>query len=87
MAIACAGYRTKGLAAHQTTFAALKLALGPEAGDTATYLDRCRRKRNKLSYDAAGVVSEAEADELLSKVCEFRKTVERWVKEQYPQFL
>ncbi len=67
MAIACAGHRVKGQGAHQTTFAALKLAMGSPTNIMATYLDRCRRKRNEGAYDAAGVVSMAEADELFKK--------------------
>lgn len=85
IAIACAGYRIKGQGAHQATFAALKLAMGPGAAAAATYLDRCRRKRNQLSYEAAGIVSETEADELLSQVVDFEKLVESWINEHYPR--
>ena len=34
---------------------------------TASYLERCRRKRNELSYDSAGVVSDTEAAEILTE--------------------
>jgi hypothetical protein len=79
MAVACAGYRVKGQGAHQTTFAALKLALGAGISKTAAYLERCRRKRNELSYDAAGVVTETEATEMLAQAQSLEKTVEQWI--------
>lgn len=86
MAIACAGYRAKGQGAHQTTFAALKLVLGDEIHVTANYLERCRRMRNKLSYDAAGVATERDAAELLGKAMDLRGIVERWIAENHPDF-
>ena len=87
MAIAAAGYRVKGLGAHQTTFTALKLVLGEDLSDTASYLDRCRRKRNDLSYDTAEVVTAAEAAELLKEARKLKKTLEHWIKENYPSLL
>ncbi len=87
MAVAAAGYRVKGLGAHQTTFTALKLALGKDLTQTASYLDRCRRKRNDLSYDTAGVVTAAEAAELLKEARKLKKTVEHWIKENHPSLL
>jgi hypothetical protein len=84
MTVACAGYRVKGQGAHQTTFAALKLAVGPSIAPTASYLDRCRRKRNEISYDAAGLVSDAEAGELISEVKRFQAVVQAWIAKNYP---
>ncbi len=84
MTIACAGYRVKGQGAHQTTFAALKLALGPSIAPTASYLDRCRRKRNEISYDAAGLVSDSEAGELISEVKRFQAIVQAWIEKNHP---
>ncbi len=84
MAIACAGYRVKGLGAHQTTFAALKLAVGPSMAKTASYLERCRRKRNELSYDSAGVVTDTEAAEILAKVRSMQKALEEWIAKNHP---
>ncbi len=86
MAVACAGYRVKGQGAHQTTFAALKLALGAGINKTAVYLERCRRKRNELSYDAAGVVTETEATEILAQARALEETVEQWIAKNRPQY-
>ena len=85
MAIACAGYRIKGHDAHQTTFAALPLVLGPSVQPTASYFDRCRRKRNEISYDAADVVTDTEVEEILAKAEGFQQTIETWIAENHPQ--
>lgn len=86
MFIACAGYRAKGLSPHQTTFTALKLAMGSNIENTASYLDRCRRMRNELSYDTAGIVTNAEAVEILEEVKELNNRIEIWINEHYPQY-
>ncbi len=86
MAVACAGYRVKGQGAHQTTFAALKIVFGAGISKTAAYLERCRRKRNELSYDAAGVVTDTEAAEILTESQVLQETAEQWIAKDYPQF-
>ena len=83
MAIACAGYRVKGHGAHQTTFQALKLALGSPVHKTADYLDRCRRKRNDLAYDSEGVVSAADSAELFKEAKALFKDVEAWITKHH----
>jgi hypothetical protein len=76
MAVAQAGYRVKGPGARQTTFIALKLAVGgSDAAKAAAYLERCRRKRNTLSYDMAGVVTDTEVAEMLSLAKMLRKAI------------
>ncbi|MEX2138325.1 MAG: SAV_6107 family HEPN domain-containing protein [Pirellulales bacterium] len=84
MAIACTGYRVKGEGAHHTTFQALKLAMGGSVTKTADYFDRCRRKRNNLSYDSQGIVSSADAKALLEAAEKFHKLVESWIGKNYP---
>jgi hypothetical protein len=86
MVVACAGYRVKGPGAHKTMFDAVEVAMGAEVSDAALYFDRCRRKRNDLSYDAAGIISETEAEELLEEAGRFRVSVESWISKYYPQF-
>jgi hypothetical protein len=86
MAVACAGYRVKGPGAHKTMFDAVELAMGARVSSEALYFDRCRRKRNNLSYDAAGIVPQTEAEELLKEAARFRTSVETWISKHYPQF-
>lgn len=86
MAIACAGYRVKGSGAHQATFQALPLALGASVKKTADYFERCRRKRNDLVYDSEGVVSSADADEILKRAESFQADVEAWIAKRHSSF-
>ena len=48
------------------------------------YLDTCRAKRNTAEYDAAGTVSQSEADELRDFVKELRSEVTAWLKANHP---
>jgi hypothetical protein len=86
MAIACCGYRVKGAGAHQTTFIALPLACGSDVSDVSLYFDTCRKKRNKLAYDKAGIVTETEASELYSRAMQFREFIEAWIKTNHPEY-
>jgi hypothetical protein len=86
MALACAGYRVKGQGAHQTSFLALPLAFGGASKKTAAYFDRCRRKRNAISYDTANVVTDTEVKEILAKAKGFQQTVEAWIAKNHSQF-
>ena len=77
IALAHAGYRAKGPGHHRTTFLALTLAMVEEEdAEDARYFDACRRLRNELSYEAAGVVSVREVDELIQRVEGFQTRVE-----------
>lgn len=80
MVIAVAEYRVRGQSARFTTFEALEVAMGEQSKPFSIYFDRCRRKRNTLSYDAAGVVTETEAPEILKQVEAFRTSVEECLK-------
>ncbi len=84
MAVACTGYRVKGPAAHLATFQALELAMGPAVASVADYFDRCRRKRNALSYEYAGAATETEADDTLREARRFRSLVEAWIVRNHP---
>jgi len=83
-ALACSGYRVKGLGHHRTMFEALPLALpGKESAEDAHYFDRCRRLRNEFSYQAAGVVDVREVEELLARVGRFQERVRRSVESRF----
>ena len=85
MAVHAAGYRVKVTpGAHRTTFEALALALGREHRDRADYFELCRRKRNNLSYDASGVATEREAEEILTETLGLLDTVEDWIRIDHP---
>lgn len=85
MAIACAGYRVVAKQGHhQVGFAAAELAIGPSIAGLIAYFETCRRKRNQLDYDAANIVSDTEAAEILEKAREFKQEVEDWIAKSHP---
>lgn len=84
MAVGVAGYRVRGPAAHATTFVALRLAMGRAAGNRGDYFDRCRKKRNVLSYEYSGAATDAEAAEVLEAAMAFRIEVEAWIATRRP---
>lgn len=87
MAIACAGYRVaSGSGHHQKTFDAAKVALGKSAETLVDYFETCRRKRNRIDYDASEVVTDTETEELLEKTREFQKMVEEWIEKNHPAY-
>lgn len=89
MAIACAGYRVStGAGHHQKTFEAVKAAVSTTmpAAPLTDYFETCRRRRNKIDYDGAEVVSGTEVTELLEKSREFQRMVENWISDNYPMY-
>ena len=86
--IRASGYRVKQTGgAHYNTFLALPVAIGPTANTIAAYFNSCRQSRNDLSYGAASVVSESDANELLEKTKEFRDTIEDWLRAIHPALI
>ena len=65
MVIRAAGYRVRAHGGgHYNTFLALEAADPKLFARQAAYFNVCREKRNELSYEMVGVVSELEAEEL-----------------------
>lgn len=82
--LACEGYRASSKPGHHaTTLEAAGLILGTQHQALIDYFDTCRRMRNQVNYDVAGVASEAEAEELLEKAVEFRDVASRWVQNNH----
>ena len=79
------GYRADRLQAHFRTLQSLPLILGAERARDAGYLDRCRKIRNTVEYESAGVVTEAEAKELIEFTKSLRKDVLAWLKKNHPE--
>ncbi len=74
------GYRTEKNLQHYRTIHSLPLILGDARKGDAEYLDVCRIKRNRAEYEQAGVVSEAEANELIDFVVELQALVIAWLE-------
>ena len=51
----------------------------------SAYLNTCRQKRNDLSYELAGVVTDSEVKELLHEVPAFQALVDEWLREHHPE--
>jgi len=79
------GYRPDRLQAHFRTLQALPLILGVKRTRDAGYLDRCRKIRNTVEYESAGVVTEAEAKELIEFAKSLRKDVLAWLRKNHPE--
>lgn len=70
------GFRVSGkVGHHKITFDVASEILGTRVSDLIDYFDVCRRKRNKVDYDFADVVSLTEVDELIEVVKQFKKIV------------
>jgi hypothetical protein len=80
------GYRAERNLQHYRTIQALPLILGAEHNDDAEYLNACRVKRNQAEYDRVGVVSQAEAAELIGFVKELDSLVRVWLQLNYREF-
>ncbi|MEW6252062.1 MAG: hypothetical protein AB1716_15595 [Planctomycetota bacterium] len=88
VSIRVCGYRVKQFGgAHYNTFLALPTAMGASHDTLAMYFDGCRQTRNDLSYGAASVVSDSDADELCTMTAEFRDAVEAWLRANHPALI
>jgi hypothetical protein len=85
VAVFCSGYRADGTPGHHAkTIAAIASILGTPAAIYSSYFEICRKKRHADEYDAAGNISEKEVAELLRKVQEFEKILEKWISANHP---
>lgn len=81
------GYRPSRELQHYRTLAALPEILGEAKKADARYLDDCRKKRNVVEYEYVGGASEADADELIRFVKEFRDEVITWLAKKHPELV
>ena len=67
------GYRVAAkVGHHRITFLVAGEVLGRAAKNHLDYFDVCRRKRNKVDYDLAGVATDRDVEELIRQVVEFK---------------
>lgn len=70
------GYRVSGkVGHHKITFDVAGEILGPDSVRYIQFFDLCRRKRNKVDYDLANVVTKTEVYELIDMVNKFKHFV------------
>ena len=65
------GYRPASYEAHKATFEFMQLAVEERLKPTIDYFDRARKKRHRITYEAAGLVSEKETEQMIKKTKEF----------------
>jgi hypothetical protein len=88
MVIRATGYRVRAHGGgHYNTYLALEAADPKLFARHAAYFNACREKRNELSYEMAGVVSEHEANELLNEIPAFEAAVLRWIQTHHAELI
>jgi hypothetical protein len=85
-ALASAGYRASRENHHYRVIQSLEYTLAPGTKVIETF-DAFRKKRNTSSYDAAGAVSEKEANEMLVLATSLRAGVEKWIRATRPELV
>ena len=87
IALYAAGSRASSTGHHWVTLRALPEIMGPQAKERADYFDACRSKRNLADYDRAGIISDAEADELLREARAFKADLIDWLSANHPHLV
>lgn len=83
-ALRAAGYRiVRGGGEHYRTIQALEFSIDPEK-KMIPILDDLRKKRNVVSYDDYGLVSQGEADHCGKLAVSVRKEIENWIRKNHP---
>lgn len=85
-ALAASGFRAAREQHHYRTVQSLALTIG-WAGGKVDRLDRFRKKRNITGYESAGVISDAEAKEMLALAAELRGDVLAWLGKRHPRLV
>ena len=83
-ALAAEGYRASRDSHHYRVIQSLSCTIGAERSLVFKF-DQFRKKRNLGGYEQAGLVSDQEADEMISLAKELRVMIENWVKQHHPE--
>jgi hypothetical protein len=82
------GWRAKGEGHHETLFSALPHFLGDSVNRIGRFLDRCRRRRNMITYGVESPpVTERHVDELATVVETLESLVVKWLQERHPELI
>lgn len=85
-ALAAAGYRAEREGHHYRVIQSLELTIGAEAR-LLRLLDAYRKKRNVSDYQKAGMVTDTEADELVTLAEGIAVRVRTWLKADHPELV
>jgi hypothetical protein len=82
-----AGYRAGSNGRHYYTIQSMPFILGEAYRKSTDYLDTCRKKRNEVTYDTSGIVTENDIRELITFTESLRTNAIQWLKQQHPELL
>lgn len=85
-ALAACGYRASRDAHHYRIIQSLVHTLESDS-KVINQFDKFRKKRNIGGYEAAGRISQQEADEMKALAKKLRKQVGEWLQYKYPELL
>ena len=86
-ALAACGYAVpKGDSNHYRVIQALAFTVGLDASEIDT-LDGYRKKRSMSIYDAAGVISDAEAKRIVPFAADLVTRITQWLRDEHPELM
>ncbi len=85
-ALAALGYRARKEGQHYILLQSLAFTV-KMSQDTIDQLNKFREKRNISDYERAGMVTEYEAQEMLTLAKKVRDEVEAWISANYPHLI
>jgi uncharacterized protein (UPF0332 family) len=77
------GYRPRGSEQHATVVEFVQEKLGSGYADKVNLFDQMRRKRHRVIYEVAGLISKKEAEQALVFVKDFVSNIEEMVTRQH----
>jgi len=83
-ALAASGYRARKEGQHYLALQSLAFTIKTDPA-TIKQLDKFREKRNISGYERAGLVTEQEAEEMITLAKQLRHDVEQWLRVHHPQ--
>ena len=80
------GFRpASGPGQHETVFEFLARVPTADWQREANYFQDCRKKRNRLTYRMAGVVTGSEVETLIREAEDFARKVRKWLAEHHQE--
>ncbi len=87
IALRASGYQVaKGQGHHKYTIDSLRYTLGEKWAPIANHIEVCSRQRGLVMYERIDVVSQKDADDLLSTAKQLKADVVDWLKKNHPHF-
>lgn len=85
-ALAASGYRASRDSHHYRVIQSLQFTIGASSSQIAQF-DQFRKKRNISGYERMGMISDQEADEMLSLAKTLKEDLVKWLHDNYPTLI